>query len=162
MLSVLSVSKIPSAMRKELTVGEAAARSGVAVSTLHFYETKGLIRSHRTSGNQRRYDRDVLRRIAVIRVAQDVGIPLADIAATLAALPNGRTPTREDWVVMSRGWAAELDRRILQLQKLRDGLTDCIGCGCMSIEHCPMRNMGDQLGAEGPGPRRLLLVDGQG
>jgi MerR family redox-sensitive transcriptional activator SoxR len=144
-------------LRKELTVGEVAARSGVAVSALHFYETKGLIRSHRTSGNQRRYDRDVLRRVAVIRVAQDVGISLADIAATLAALPDGRTPTRDDWSAMSKGWAAELDRRILQLQKLRDGLADCIGCGCMSIEHCPIRNMGDMLGAEGPGPRRLLV-----
>ena len=144
--------------RRELTVGEVAARSGVAVSALHFYETKGLIRSHRTSGNQRRYDREVLRRVAVIRVAQDVGISLADIAATLAELPDGRTPTREDWGVMSRKWAAELDRRILQLQKLRDGLTDCIGCGCMSIEHCPIRNLGDKLGAEGPGPRRLLAA----
>jgi MerR family redox-sensitive transcriptional activator SoxR len=153
----MTTSKVPPFLRKELTVGEAAARSGVAVSTLHFYETKGLIRSHRTSGNQRRYDRDVLRRIAVIRVAQDVGIPLADIAATLAALPDGRSPTREDWAMMSRGWAAELDRRILQLQKLRDGLTDCIGCGCMSIEHCPVRNMGDRLGTDGPGPRRLLV-----
>jgi MerR family redox-sensitive transcriptional activator SoxR len=93
----------------------------------------------------------------VIRIAQDVGIPLADIAATLAALPDGRTPTREDWATMSRTWAADLDRRILQLQKLRDGLTDCIGCGCMSIEHCPIRNTEDKLGTEGPGPRRLLV-----
>ena len=118
-------------MRKELTVGEVADRSGVAVSALHFYETRGLIHSHRTGGNQRRYGRDVLRRIAVIRVAQDVGIPLADIAAALAALPDGRTPNREDWRILSQGWAAELDHRIAQLRKLRDGLTDCIGCGCM-------------------------------
>lgn len=147
---------VPHHLRKELTVGEVAARSGVAVSTLHFYEGKGLIRSHRTAGNQRRYDRDVLRRVAVIRVAQDVGISLAEIGASLAALPDGRTPTREDWGVMSRAWAADLDRRIEQLQKLRDGLTECIGCGCMSIDHCPIRNLGDAAAAEGPGPRRLL------
>lgn len=143
-------------MQKELTVGEVADRSGVAVSTLHFYETRGLIHSRRTGGNQRRYGRDVLRRIAVIRVAQDVGIPLADIAAALAALPDGRTPNREDWRTLSQGWAAELDRRIAQLRKLRDGLTDCIGCGCMSIDKCPLRNAEDRLSKQGPGPRRLL------
>lgn len=145
-------------MAKEFSVGEVAGRSGVAVSALHFYETKGLIRSHRTSGNQRRYGADVLRRVAVIRVAQEVGISLADIAAALATLPDGRTPTREDWRMLSEGWAADLDRRILQMQKLRDGLTGCIGCGCMSLDRCPLYNASDRLGAEGPGPRRLLVA----
>lgn len=144
-------------MVKELSVGEVAHRSGVAVSALHFYETKGLIRSHRTAGNQRRYSGDVLRRVAIIRVAQEVGISLADIAEALASLPDGRTPTREDWRVLSEGWAADLDRRILQLQKLRDGLTGCIGCGCMSLDRCPLHNPNDRLGAEGSGPRRLLV-----
>lgn len=145
-------------MARELTVGEVAARSGVAVSALHFYESKGLIRSHRTRGNQRRYSADVLRRIAIIRVAQDVGISLADIAAAFAGLPGGRTPTREDWRKLSEGWAEQLDYHIKQLQKLRDGLTDCIGCGCMSIDRCPLRNPDDRLAADGPGPRRLLVA----
>lgn len=143
--------------QNELTVGELAARSGVAVSALHFYEAKGLIRSHRTSGNQRRYDRDTLRRVALIRVGQDVGISLAAIGAALATLPQGRAPTREDWEMLSSRWVRELDRRILQLQKLRDGLSDCIGCGCLSIDRCPIRNAGDHLRSEGPGPRRLLV-----
>lgn len=144
-------------MAREFSVGEVASRSGVAVSALHFYETKGLIRSHRTSGNQRRYGADVLRRVSVIRVAQEVGISLANIAEALATLPDGRTPTRGDWRMLSEGWAADLDRRILQLQKLRDGLTGCIGCGCMSLDRCPLHNANDRLGAEGPGPRRLLV-----
>jgi MerR family redox-sensitive transcriptional activator SoxR len=141
---------------KELTVGQVAARSGVAISALHFYETKGLIESHRTGGNQRRYGGDVLRRVAIIKVAQEVGISLAEIGEALASLPNGRTPNRNDWNTLSRKWAADLDRRILQLQKLRDGLTDCIGCGCLSIDRCKLRNPGDMLAQEGPGPHRLL------
>ncbi|WP_109578058.1 redox-sensitive transcriptional activator SoxR [Aminobacter sp. AP02] len=145
------------AMPGELTVGEVAKRSGVAVSALHFYETRGLIHSHRTAGNQRRYSRDVLRRVAVIRIAQDVGISLADIAAALATLPDGRTPTREDWSLLSTAWRHDLDHRIEQLKKLRDGLTDCIGCGCMSIDKCPLRNREDRLSRQGPGPRRLLV-----
>ena len=144
-------------MLKELSVGQVARRSGVAISTLHFYEAKGLIKSHRTVGNQRRYGSDVLRRIAVIRVAQDVGISLARIARALASLPGERTPTRHDWERLSTDWAVELDRRIEQMQKLRDGLSDCIGCGCMSIDRCPLRNPGDRLAAEGAGPRRLLI-----
>jgi MerR family transcriptional regulator, redox-sensitive transcriptional activator SoxR len=146
-------------MTRELTVGEVAARSGIAVSALHFYETKGLIRSHRTKGNQRRYDRDILRRVAVIRVGQDAGISLAEIAAALASLPDERTPTREDWQRLSLGWANKLDHRIARLQQLRDGLTDCIGCGCLSIDRCPMRNRDDRLASEGPGPRRLLAPE---
>lgn len=140
-----------------LTVGQVARRAGVAVSALHFYETKGLIHSHRTSGNQRRYFRDTLRRVAIIRVGQDVGISLAEIAAALASLPEGRTPTPEDWERLSSGWTKTLDCRILQLQKLRDGLTDCIGCGCLSLTHCPIRNAADHLGREGSGPRRILV-----
>ena len=144
-------------MQKELSVGEVATRSGVAVSALHFYEQRGLIRSNRTGGNQRRYGRDVLRRIAVIRVAQEVGVPLADIAATLNSLPEGRTPTRDDWARLSTAWRDNLDRRIDQMTKLRDGLTDCIGCGCMSIDKCPLRNPEDRLARQGPGARRLIV-----
>lgn len=150
-------------MAREFTVGQVAERSGVAVSALHFYERKGLIRSHRTSGNQRRYPKDVLRRVAVIKVAQEAGIPLAGIAAALDALPDGRTPTRADWSKLSALWAVDLDRRIAQLQSLRDGLADCIGCGCLSLTKCRLRNPGDRLGGEGAGPRLLLapsLEDG--
>lgn len=139
-----------------LSVGEVAKRAGVTVSTLHFYERQGLIRSRRTSGNQRRYDRDVLRRVAIIRVAQDVGVSLAEVGAGLATLPDGRTPNRDDWARLSSGWAAAIDHRIALLQRLRDGLSDCIGCGCLSLEHCPIRNPADRLGQQGSGPRRLL------
>lgn len=145
-------------MAKEYTVGEVARRAGVAVSALHFYETKGLIRSHRTSGNQRRYSGDVLRRVAVIRVAQEVGISLADIAVQLNALPEGRAPTRDDWDRLSTAWRDSLDHRIAQLKKLRDGLTDCIGCGCLSIDKCNLRNPDDRLAKQGPGPRRLSVT----
>jgi len=143
-------------MLKELSVGEVARRSGVAVSTVHFYESRGLIVSRRTGGNQRRYGRDVLRRIAVIRIAQEVGIPLAGIAEALGSLPESRTPTRDDWTVLSSAWRDDLDRRIEQLTKLRDGLTDCIGCGCMSIDKCPLRNPDDRLARQGAGARRLM------
>ncbi|HEY5818711.1 MAG TPA: redox-sensitive transcriptional activator SoxR [Mesorhizobium sp.] len=142
-------------MPRELTVGQVAERSGVAVSALHFYESRGLIRSHRTAGNQRRFGGDVLRRVAIIKVGQEVGISLADIGAALATLPDSRTPTVRDWEKLSRGWAADLDHRIARLQKLRDGLTDCIGCGCLSIDKCKLRNPGDELAGEGPGARRL-------
>lgn len=145
-------------MQKELSVGEVARRSGVTVSALHFYEQRGLIRSNRTGGNQRRYGRDVLRRIAVIRIAQEVGIPLAAIAAALDSLPDGRTPTRADWAALSTGWRDDLHRRIRQLTDLRDGLTDCIGCGCMSIDRCPLRNPEDRLARQGPGARRLMAA----
>jgi MerR family redox-sensitive transcriptional activator SoxR len=140
----------------ELTVGQVAARSGVAVSALHFYEKKGLISSRRTAGNQRRYPRDVLRRVAFIRVSQRVGIPLNDIKEALADLPEERTPTPKDWARLSAAWRGELDARIEQLQRLRDDLTGCIGCGCLSLGHCRLANPADRLGAEGPGPRRLL------
>ncbi len=143
-------------MAREFTVGEIAARAGVAVSTLHFYEAKGLIRSNRTAGNQRRYPGEVLRRVAVIRIGQEVGIPLAEIAATLASLPEARTPTRRDWNLLSRGWRESLDRRIRKLEALRDGLDDCIGCGCLSIDRCRLRNPEDRLGEEGAGAQRLI------
>jgi MerR family redox-sensitive transcriptional activator SoxR len=140
-----------------LTVGEVARRSGVAVSTLHFYETKGLISSARSAGNQRRYARDVLRRVAFIRVAQRVGIALADIEAALATLPVSAAPTRADWARLSAGWRAELDERMAQLKKLRDTLDDCIGCGCLSIDRCKLRNPLDTLAENGPGPQRLWV-----
>lgn len=141
---------------KELTVGQVAERSGVAVSALHFYERRGLIRSRRTAGNQRRFRRDTLRRIAFIRVSQRVGIPLERIRAALAELPEERTPTREDWARLSAGWREDLDTRIEQLERLRDDLTDCIGCGCLSLESCVLSNPHDELAQEGPGPRRLM------
>ncbi|MFG2071600.1 MerR family transcriptional regulator, redox-sensitive transcriptional activator SoxR [Nonomuraea maritima] len=140
---------------KELTVGQLAERSGVAVSTLHFYESKALIKSRRTAGNQRRYSRDSLRRVAFIKLAQRIGIPLKVIGEALAELPDERTPTRADWARLSAAWRAELDDRILQLQRLRDDLTDCIGCGCLSLESCPVANPHDRLGDEGPGARRI-------
>jgi MerR family transcriptional regulator, redox-sensitive transcriptional activator SoxR len=142
-------------IRKQLGVGEAAERSGVAVSTLHFYESKGLIRSSRSRGNQRRYPREVLRRIAVIKVAQRAGIPLATIQKALAALPDDGAPTRKDWRRLSTGWRTELNSRIGKLTELRDRLDDCIGCGCLSITACPLRNPSDQLAQQGAGPRLL-------
>jgi MerR family redox-sensitive transcriptional activator SoxR len=140
----------------ELTVGQVAARSGVAVSALHFYEGKGLISSRRTSGNQRRYPRETLRRVAVIRVAQRVGIPLRMVREAFATLPDKRTPDREDWARLSAAWCDELDTRIEQLTRLRNNLADCIGCGCLSLDRCLLRNRDDRLADQGSGPRRLL------
>ena len=142
-----------------LTVGEVARRSGVAVSTLHFYEAQGLIASSRSGGNQRRYGRDVLRRVALIRTAQRVGVSLAAIRAALQTLPDGRAPTRADWTRLSNSWR---DERIAQLRKLRDTLDDCIGCGCLSIDRCRLRNPLDTLGAMGPGAHRLAIQRKQG
>jgi len=141
---------------RELPVGEVAERAGVAVSALHFYERKGLISSSRTTGNQRRYRRETLRRIAFIRVAQRVGIPLSMVAEALSSLPNGRTPTRGDWATLSEQWRAELDDRISQLVELRDHLDDCIGCGCLSIDRGALRNPDDVLARRGAGPHRLV------
>ncbi len=141
----------------ELTVGQLAQRSGVAVSALHFYEAKGLISSRRTAGNQRRFSRDTLRRVSFIKISQRVGIPLKEIKEALATLPEERTPTVEDWVRLSKGWRAHLDQRIRQLERLRDDLTDCIGCGCLSLKTCALANPYDRLGDEGPGPRRLMV-----
>ena len=140
---------------KVLTVGEVARRSGVAVSAIHFYERRGLISGWRSGGNQRRYDRAVLRRIAIIKVAQQLGVPLAEIAARFESLPRDRTPDKSDWARLAEGWRAALDRRITRLIRLRDSLDGCIGCGCLSVEACPLRNPGDALAAEGPGPHYL-------
>lgn len=136
----------------ELSVGEIAARSGLAVSALHFYEARGLLQAVRNAGNQRRYPRSVLRRVAVIKVAQRVGIPLASIAETLQSLPEARTPTANDWRRLSGRWKEELNARIHALTQLRDQLDGCIGCGCLSLKACPLRNAEDTLGQEGPGP----------
>jgi MerR family redox-sensitive transcriptional activator SoxR len=143
--------------REPLTVGEVARRSGVAVSTLHFYEAEGLIRSWRTSGNQRRYAREVLRRVAIIRVAQRTGMELAAIRKALKTLPRERTPNAADWKKLSASWKSELNGRIERLTRLRDQLEGCIGCGCLSMGACPLRNPWDRLSKEGPGPRLLEL-----
>ncbi|MEV1041815.1 redox-sensitive transcriptional activator SoxR [Streptomyces sp. NPDC050204] len=139
----------------ELTVGQLSARSGAAVSALHFYEAKGLISSRRTSGNQRRYTRDALRRVAFIRAAQRVGIPLATIRDALAELPEERTPNRDDWARLSAAWRSELDDRIARLTRLRDHLTDCIGCGCLSLENCVLSNPDDVSGRQISGSRLM-------
>jgi MerR family redox-sensitive transcriptional activator SoxR len=140
-----------------LTPGELSERSGVAISALHFYERRGLIASRRTTGNQRRYGRDALRRVAFIRTSQRVGVPLAEIRAALETLPSGRTPTKRDWSRLSRGWRTDLDHRIAQLQKLRDTLDGCIGCGCLSLKSCALHNTEDHLAEEGSGPRILTV-----
>jgi MerR family redox-sensitive transcriptional activator SoxR len=142
--------------KSELTVGQLAERSGVAVSALHFYERQGLISSRRTSGNQRRYRRDTLRRVALIRIAHRVGIPLAQVRAALEELPDGRVPNRVDWERLSQIWHDDLAGRIRELEQLRDQFTGCIGCGCLSIDRCQLTNPYDELGSQGPGPRRLL------
>ncbi|MGE6334196.1 redox-sensitive transcriptional activator SoxR [Stenotrophomonas sp. NPDC077659] len=139
---------------QELSVGEVARRSGVAVSALHFYERKGLISSLRTAGNQRRYARDVLRRLAVIRVAQRVGMPLEAVARAFGTLPQGRAPTKADWARLSACWQQELEERIHMLQLLRDELTGCIGCGCLSLKRCRLANPDDVLGERGDGAMR--------
>ncbi|MFN3985530.1 MAG: redox-sensitive transcriptional activator SoxR [Rhodocyclaceae bacterium] len=141
--------------KMRLSVGEVAERSGLAVSAIHFYERKGLIRSVRSTGNQRRYARDVLRRIGIIKVAQKTGISLETIRAALQTLPDERTPTAEDWRRLSAQWHADLDARIARLTRLRVLLTGCIGCGCLSMDDCPLRNPWDELAAQGPGPRLL-------
>lgn len=141
--------------KKVLSVGDVASRAGVAISTLHFYEREGLITAHRSAGNQRRYPRDILRRVAVIKTAQRVGIPLAEIRDTLAALPNGRTPTAHDWAALSAQWRTHLDERIHHLKQLRDQLDGCIGCGCLSLTECPLRNPDDVLGQNAVGAARF-------
>jgi MerR family redox-sensitive transcriptional activator SoxR len=142
-------------MTSELTPGDMSVRSGVAVSALHFYEREGLITSRRTGGNQRRYPRETLRRVAFIRMSQRLGIPLARIRDALATLPSDRVPTSKDWARLSAGWRQDLDERIVHLQRLRDNLTGCIGCGCLSLKVCALANPGDALAKEGPGAVRL-------
>lgn len=140
---------------QELAPGELAQRAGVAISALHFYEREGLIRSRRTAGNQRRYARETLRRVAFIRMSQRLGIPLARVGEALASLPADRVPTSRDWARLSAGWREDLDERIGHLQRLRDNLADCIGCGCLSLRSCALSNPADVLAAQGPGPARL-------
>ena len=140
---------------QELTPGELARRAGVAISALHFYEREGLIRSRRTTGNQRRYPREALRRVAFIRMSQRLGIPLARVREALATLPTDRVPTSRDWARLSAGWRADLDERIGHLQRLRDNLADCIGCGCLSLRSCALSNPEDVLAGKGPGAARL-------
>ena len=142
-------------------MGQVASRCGVAVSTLHFYESKGLIHSMRTSGNQRRYHRAVLRRVSVIKVAQRLGIPLKAIADALEVLPQERLPTASDWRALSEHWRVDLDERITQMMQLRDQLGECIGCGCLSMGKCPLRNPNDTLGQSGSGAMLLEQQAGQ-
>lgn len=145
-----------------LSVGELSRRSGIAISALHFYEAQGLISSTRSAGNQRRYRRDTLRRLAVIQVAQQVGVPLRTIGEALGTLPLKRTPTRSDWKELSSRWHADLTERICQLTRLRDTLDGCIGCGCLSIDRCRLYNPRDIGASQGPGPRRLLAPEVSG
>jgi len=139
-----------------LTIGDFAARSGVAPSALRYYEREGLIRSIRTGGNQRRYQRSELRRVSFIRIAQQVGVSLDEIRAALAALPDSRTPTKADWARLSALWRRKLDDRITLLERLRDQLTGCIGCGCLSLQKCNLINRADWLAKTGAGARVLL------
>ncbi|HNI34303.1 MAG TPA: redox-sensitive transcriptional activator SoxR [Microthrixaceae bacterium] len=143
----------------QLTIGEVVERSGVTHSALRFYESRSLITAHRTEGGQRRYDRDVLRRLAFIDVAQRVGLSLTDIGAALASLPPDRAPTTRDWERISRAWRPMLDERIRRLEGLRDRLGGCIGCGCLSLRNCPLYNPDDGAAALGAGPRYLLGDD---
>jgi MerR family transcriptional regulator, redox-sensitive transcriptional activator SoxR len=145
----------PADISRALSVGEVAARAGVAVSTIHFYEAQGLIWSDRTAGNQRRYGRGVLRAIAIIKVAQRAGVPLAQIKERLGDLPVRQKVTASDWSRMSTAWRDDLTARIDRLTRLRDQLASCIGCGCLSLEDCPLRNPCDELSEAGPGPRLL-------
>ena len=142
-------------MRNELTIGELAERSGVAPSALRFYETKGLVTAERTDGNQRRYDRSVLRRIAFIQAGRAAGVPLTQIRTSLDGLPRSRTPSRKDWERLSNRWRNDLDARIATLVALRDRLTTCIGCGCLSIDRCSLLNPDDEASAGGPGAHYL-------
>jgi len=139
-----------------LTIGETAQRSGVAASALRFYETRNLIASHRGPGNQRRYHRSMLRRISIIKVAQSLGLSLEEISTALETLPDKRTPTRRDWEKLSLKWRDQLDTRIASLQKMREQLSGCIGCGCLSLKRCALYNPGDRVAAKGAGPRYLL------
>ncbi|MFG1606047.1 redox-sensitive transcriptional activator SoxR [Actinoplanes sp. NPDC049265] len=139
-----------------LTIGDFAVRAGVAPSALRFYEKEGLIRATRTGGNQRRYQRSELRRVAFIKIAQQIGVSLDEIRDVLATLPENRTPTKADWTRLSARWRRRLDDRIALMERLRDQLTGCIGCGCLSMKRCQLINPSDELALTGPGPRKLL------
>ena len=148
-----------SGLPEEITIGELAGRSGVAASALRFYEEKGLIWSRRTSGNQRRYPRATLRRVSVIKAGQTLGLPLAEIAEALASLPDARDPNKRDWQRLSKAWQGQLNERIASLERLRDTLDGCIGCGCLSLEVCALFNQNDVVAEQGPGPRILMATD---
>ena len=143
-------------MHESLSIGEVSERTGVPTSALRFYEAEGLICSTRTSGQQRRYDRDVLRRVSFVRIAQQVGLSLDDIRDQLSSLPESRTPTKADWARLSRSWRPQLDQQIAVLERLRDQLTDCIGCGCLSLRACALYNPDDSAARFGAGARYLL------
>ncbi|WP_226343827.1 redox-sensitive transcriptional activator SoxR [Agilicoccus flavus] len=142
-----------------LTIGEVAHRSGLAVSAIRHYESLGLLASTRTGGNQRRFARSALRRIAVVQAAQRVGLSLAEIGEAFAAFPPDHAPTKRDWVRLGRRWGPRLDARIAQLEQVRDGLALCVGCGCLSMRQCAIYNPGDVLAGEGAGPRRIFPRD---
>lgn len=142
-------------MDEQLTIGQVATRTGVATSALRFYEDQGLISSARTEGNQRRYSRDVIRIVSVVRAAQELGISLNEVGNALASLPEGRTPTSADWAKLSSGWRDSLDQRISDLYALRDDLDQCIGCGCLSLDSCGILNPADRAAQSGTGPRYL-------
>lgn len=143
---------------RNLLIGDVAKRSGFASSAVRFYEREGLITSTRAPGGQRRFARSVLRRLAFIRAARNVGLSLDEIRDALSTLPDSRTPTKADWARLSRVWRHRLDEQILALEQLRDGLTSCIGCGCLSLRTCALSNPGDVLAQVGPGARRLSPV----
>ena len=143
-------------MEEWITIGEASRRSGLAASAIRFYGRMGLVAAERTEGGQRRFRRDVLRRVAFIRVAQRVGLSLEEIADAMADLPSDRAPSRADWQRMTGGWRQRIDERISLLEALRKGLVECIGCGCLSLRTCALSNPEDWVGAQGPGPRYLL------
>jgi MerR family redox-sensitive transcriptional activator SoxR len=142
----------------ELTIGELSERSGVATSAIRYYEDRGLVFSRRTTGNQRRYHRATLRRLAFVRTAQRVGLTLEEIEAALATLPSNRTPTKADWARLSRGWRPRLEAQIAQLERLRDTLDSCIGCGCLSLRRCALSNPDDVAAERGPG---AVLLEGR-
>lgn len=146
-------------MDKELTIGALSERSGIAASALRYYEAEGLIHATRTGGGQRRYHRDALRRVSFIRVAQQVGLTLAEIGEALASLPDERTPTEKDWARLAQAWRPRLDEQIALLDRLRDRLDACIGCGCLSLRVCHLLNPNDEVAQRGPGPRYVLDGD---
>ena len=142
--------------RYVLTIGELSHRTGVAASALRFYEDEGLIHSERNESGRRRYHREVIRRVSFIRIAQQVGLSLGEIREVMSQLPDNRTPDRADWELVATSWGPRLDEQIALIERLKGRLTGCIGCGCLSMDNCPLINPGDELAAEGPGPRKLL------
>jgi MerR family transcriptional regulator, redox-sensitive transcriptional activator SoxR len=146
-------------VEQALSIGNVSERTGVAHSALRFYEAEGLVHSTRSPGGQRRYPRDVLRRVSFIRIAQQVGLSLEEIRTALSSLPENRTPNKHDWERLSTSWRPRLDAQIGMLERLRDRLTGCIGCGCLSLQACRLLNPGDEAASRGPGPRYILDDD---